>query len=60
MNTFVPYAAVICPVHNRVEMDKAEYMRQLSDAHSLWKCPKCRLEAQFDDDHFEELHLKQD
>ena len=52
----VPYAGVSCRLHGDVDIDKAEYMRQMARPNSLWKCPKCGANAQFNDNRYEELH----
>ena len=55
-----PYAAVLCPLHGSVDIDEAEYDRQMDRPNSLWVCPKCHNVAQFDDRRFEELHPEEE
>lgn len=42
--------AVICSRHGTVELSEAQYNRQMMQADSLWKCPKCGGSAEWDDD----------
>lgn len=44
---------VICPDDGKQGLTSEEYMRQLSDADSKWKCPGCGKTAQFDEDRYE-------
>jgi predicted RNA-binding Zn-ribbon protein involved in translation (DUF1610 family) len=48
------YAAVICPNCGRVKISYKEYMKQLTAADSLWKCPNCIRPARFDQRYYEE------
>jgi len=36
-----PYAAVTCPEHGNLDIDVAEYDRQMRLSNSAWVCPKC-------------------
>jgi hypothetical protein len=49
-------ARVDCPNHGLVEMDKNEYMKQLSRPDALWVCPFCHELATFDDAFYEEMN----
>lgn len=52
----VPYAGVFC--HRgcgHVDIDEAEYSRQLDRPDVGWRCPRCGDSADFDDERFEEL-----
>lgn len=51
-----PFAAVICAEHGRVDIDQAEYERQLAMPHAMWRCPACGNVASFDEDRFDALH----
>ena len=54
--TRVPYAGVICRLHGHIDIEKAEYIKQMADPNARWKCPICRQDAEFDDNRYEELH----
>ena len=55
---FVPFAAVNCfDGCGLVEIDHAEYSRQMARPDALWQCPTCGSEASFDDDTYERLQL---
>lgn len=54
--TLISYAGIICRLHGKVDISKEEYTKQMSDPHSLWRCPLCKQNAEFDDDRFEQLH----
>lgn len=54
--TRTPYAGIQCRIHGKVDIDKAEYLRQMYRPDSLWQCPICCTDAQFDDHRFEELN----
>ena len=41
--------------HGLVYLTDEEYDRQMSSPDSLWKCPFCRYEAQWDDDNYEQM-----
>lgn len=41
-----------------VYLSKDEYKLQLSNPNVLWHCPNTKLEAWFDDEYFEDLHMK--
>lgn len=58
MADFEPYAAVYCRVGGcgLVDMDKAEYQRQMAKPSARWTCPQCGGLARWDDARFEELH----
>jgi predicted RNA-binding Zn-ribbon protein involved in translation (DUF1610 family) len=45
---------IICPVHDKVQIGRAEYDRQMDDPWSRWKCPLCGVTSWFDDDTYEE------
>lgn len=48
-----PKARVLCPLHGPVPLDQDQYYQQLRDVDSLWKCPRCGLDAVFDDAFYE-------
>ena len=50
------YAGIICPFHGAVDISKENYIQQMMDPHSRWKCPICRSISEFDDDRYEELN----
>jgi hypothetical protein len=58
------YAAVICHGNSvpgqspcgRVEIDEAEYSRQMDRPDAFWCCPNCGSTADFDDAYFENAH----
>ena len=52
----LPYAGVICPNHGAVDIDRINYIIQMNDPNSRWKCPKCGAISEFDDDRYEELN----
>lgn len=56
----IPYAGVICRQHGNVDIDKAEYDRQMSNPNSRWKCPRCGSVSEFDDERFEEINLPEE
>jgi len=51
-----PYAGIICPHHGPVDIDEAEYIRQMDRPDERWTCPICRTVSEFDDERFEELN----
>lgn len=51
-NAETPWA-VTCPSHGKVFLDKSEYLKQLNNSNSEWKCPKCNSVSDWDDDHYE-------
>lgn len=53
------HAGLICPIHNKIDIDYEDYTKQLHQPYSKWKCPKCRMESDFDDDRFDEIHQKE-
>lgn len=54
------YAGVICPHHGTVDIDKTEYIRQMNNPNSRWKCPKCGTVSEFNDERYEEINFPQD
>lgn len=50
-----PYAGVICSACGKVDMTEAEYLRQMQYPGRRWRCPDCGIDADFDDDRFEQL-----
>lgn len=48
-----PYA-VICPNHGQVFLSSPEYDWQMNRPNSLWQCPLCGEEADWDDDNYED------
>lgn len=58
-----PFAGVIC--HGwpeighagcgEVDLTKEQYMDQMMRPDSFWRCPNCLMEAEFNDDRYEEL-----
>ena len=53
-------AGVICPNHGKVDLTRADYMRQLSNPNAFWKCPLCGDSCDFDDDRYEEINFPED
>lgn len=51
-----PYAGVICPIHNKVDLTLEQYNYQMDRPNQHWKCPQCGNRSQFDDCRFEELN----
>jgi len=51
-----PYAGILCRLHGNVDIDQANYDAQMARPNSLWRCPKCGMDCDFDDERFEELH----
>ncbi len=48
--------AVYCMLrkdHGLMPLDQAEYLRQMDAPNSLWVCPLCKGEADWDDDTYE-------
>lgn len=45
--------AVNCRQHGLVYLTEAEYIRQMEDSDSLWKCPDCHEPAEWDDATYE-------
>lgn len=58
--SFIPHAGVICRQHGAIDIDKADYIRQMYDADSKWKCPICKQNAEFNDARYEELHPQEE
>lgn len=54
--TYIPYAGVICRLHGHIDIDKDDYIKQMNDVNTLWKCPICKAPAEFDDNRYEVLH----
>ena len=54
--TFVPYAGVTCRQHGDIDINYDDYMRQMRDPNARWKCPICKMTAEFNDSRFEELN----
>lgn len=58
-----PYAAVVCQGHGipaipacgKVDLTRAEYDEQMRYPDRGWRCPKCKADAWFDDERFEQL-----
>ena len=52
--------AIICPVHGQVFLNEREYLTQLGNPDSFWKCPICGYYDPFlwDDDNWEEYFLQ--
>ena len=48
---------IICPEHGKQGLTEKDYVRQMWDADSLWKCPICRRPSQWDDDRYEDESL---
>jgi hypothetical protein len=44
--------AVICPFHYRIELTYGEYLKQSYSSDNVWWCPRCGMNAEFDDDSF--------
>jgi predicted RNA-binding Zn-ribbon protein involved in translation (DUF1610 family) len=55
-NVVFAYAGIICPSHGRVDIDYNNYRKQMRDASSKWKCPKCGLISEFDEERYDEIH----
>lgn len=53
-------AGVICPNHGKVDLTWDNYMYQLRQVDSFWKCPVCNCHSDFDDDRYEELNFSED
>lgn len=51
-----PYAGVICPFDGPVDIDRINYLVQMSNPDAPWKCPKCGAISEFNDERYEELH----
>lgn len=49
------YAGIICPLHIYVDLSEQEYHRQM-DTPDDWRCPKCGMTSEFNDERYEELH----
>ncbi len=56
MNKNEPYAGIICPVHNNVDISKENYVKQIFSADELWKCPICDADSEFNHTRYEEIH----
>lgn len=56
----LPYAGIICKVHGNVDIGRNEYMYQMGQPNSRWKCPKCGSHAEFDDQRYEALHPEEE
>lgn len=54
--TRIPFAGIICRLHGKVDIDRDEYIAQMTDVHSMWRCPLCKQIADFDDERYEQLH----
>lgn len=50
-------AQVKCPEHGTVPLTEEEYHEQLIVVDSGWRCPKCGKPAEFDDEHWAEVHF---
>lgn len=59
------YAAVICPIHGQVKIDRDQYVRQMSCGDRPWRCPMmvvepmpgvCGEDAEFDENYWEWRH----
>lgn len=48
----VPYAGVNCPLHGQIDIDYDNYMDQMNNRWSKWRCPKCGMDSEFDDDSY--------
>lgn len=63
MPDLIPYAAVFCrggifdstASCGRVDIDEAEYLRQMDRPDRFWQCPACGSDADYDDDRSEQL-----
>lgn len=51
-------AQVTCPEHGKVTLTEQQYHEQLMNAGARWKCPECGRPADFDQHHWERLHLQ--
>lgn len=51
-----PYAGLVCPQHGEVDIDRSEYMKQMTNPWARWKCPLCGIISEFNDDRYEELN----
>ena len=45
--------AIHCRTHGQVFLTHDEYGRQMRDMNSLWKCPICGHNSQWDDDNYD-------
>jgi hypothetical protein len=60
------HAGVIClgllPGHScgHVDLDRDQYMAQMMQPDTTWRCPQCGAEAHFDDDRYESIHFPGD
>lgn len=54
----IAQAQVKCATCGPVTLTEHEYHEQLLSAGSRWKCPKCSRPADFDQHHWERLHLE--
>ena len=50
-------AGIICPTHDKVDIDRQVYMEQLKRPWQPWHCPICGDHAEFDDHRYEEINL---
>lgn len=50
-----PFAGIICPLHNHVDITQEEYERQM-DSPDEWRCPKCGIASEFDEERYDQLH----
>ena len=55
-NTGTPYAAVDCRLHGTVDIDRDEYLDQLTNVRARWKCPVCKADAEFNEQRYDELN----
>lgn len=52
------YAQVSCrSACGNQPLSRVQYRMQMASPNSLWKCPQCGANADFDDAHFEDLHI---
>lgn len=54
-----PYA-VICHKHDKVFLTKKEYIAQMDAPDSLWVCPLCGENANWDDDNYEDFYYEEE
>lgn len=47
--------ALACLDHGKIVLSGEEYMRQLKLPDAKWECPYCHQQAEWDDDHYEEI-----